>query len=63
MMASLGNPEKTWEKYQVLGELAMSFIVQSPHNGKVQDVSQVLASVICEAGSSRSVTVKLWYIW
>ena len=45
---SLGDPEtKIWVNYQVLEEVDVSFIVQALYNGKVQDWSQVLATVVC----------------
>ena len=48
MTVSLGDPEKkNVVYYQVLGEEAVSFSVQSVHNGKVQGLSQILARVLC----------------
>ena len=41
-------------------EVTVSFVVQSLHNGKVQGLSQVLARVVCEAGSSQLAFLKLF---
>ena len=34
---------------QVLGELAILFVVQALCNGKVQELPEVLAGTVCEA--------------
>ena len=57
---SSGDPEKkkNWVNCQVLGEVAVSFVVQSLCNGKVQGLFQVLTR-ICENESSQLDTSKL----
>lgn len=51
VMISLGDPEKEINCH-LLGEVALSFVDQSLHNWKVQDLSQVLTGIVCEAGPS-----------
>ena len=62
-MASLGDPEKKiCDNYQVLEEVAVSFVAQSSpflHNGKVQGFSQILTRIVCKAESSLLATSKL----
>ena len=38
---------------EVLGEVAVSFVVQSLCNEKVQGIAQALVKVVCEVGPSQ----------